>query len=111
VTCSSLPMQAERLLTSFTDALRAHLGKGLMFFGFRIQHIARKLEIIAAVVTLGGLITPGGRSVAKGVAKGTATAVKEVTGSWGERRRIQRELREAAERHCETRVVSWIIIT
>lgn len=69
-----------------------------MFFGFRIQHVARKLEVIAAVVTLGGLLTPGGRSVAKGVAKGTSTAVKEVAGSWRERRRVQQELREATER-------------
>jgi hypothetical protein len=49
-------------------------------------------------VTLGGLLTPGGRSVAKGVAKGTSTAVKEVTGSWRERRRKERELRAGADR-------------
>ncbi len=69
-----------------------------MFLGFRIYHVLRKLEIIAAVLTLGGLMTSGGRSVARGVAKGTTVAVKEVHGSWRERRKQERELREAAER-------------
>ena len=48
-----------------------------MFVGFRINHIARILEAVVAVVTLGGLLTPGGRAVAKGLAKGAAVTAKE----------------------------------
>lgn len=69
-----------------------------MFVGFRINHFARILETVVAVVTLGGLLTPGGRSVARGVAKGAAVTAKEVSQSWRARREQQGELRRAAQR-------------
>ena len=36
-----------------------------MYIGFRISHVARKLEILIAVLTLGGLLTKGGKAIFK----------------------------------------------
>ena len=69
-----------------------------MFIGFRVNHITRALEAVVAAVTLCGLLTPGGRSIAKGVAKGTAVAAKEVHQSWRVRREQQQDLKRAAQR-------------
>ena len=69
-----------------------------MFIGFRFNHIGRAFEAIVVILTLGGLLTPGGRSIAKGVAKGAAVAAKEVHQSWRARREREQELERAAER-------------
>jgi hypothetical protein len=69
-----------------------------MFLGFRIHHVARKLEIIVGLITLGGLLTPGGRGVAKSVGKGTWAALSDYVASSKERKRLDRELRDAVEK-------------
>lgn len=69
-----------------------------MFLGFRVHHVARKLEILVGLITLGGLLTPRGRDVAKSVGKGTNVAVKDYMASRKERKRLDRELRDAAEK-------------
>lgn len=69
-----------------------------MFIGFRVNHIGRGLEAIAATIALCGLLTPGGRSLAKGIAKGATVAAKEVHSSWRARREMQREVMSAALR-------------
>lgn len=69
-----------------------------MFIGFRINHRMRFLEAAVGTVAFCGLLTPGGRSLARGIAKGTVVAAKEVHQSWRMRRDRDEQLRSAAQR-------------